>query len=110
MPAPVSTEAQPPPIISDAKKCDQQPERLNPLVLRKVDDLCQLLGEASARDQHGRGVGGPDASSADTLRPVLAGCAGLDAEPCQVAQDFELLSVGETREPADALGERTDVL
>ena len=110
MPAPASTEAEPPPIISDAKKGDQQPECLDPFVLRKIDDLRQLLGEASARHQHGRGVGGPDASSADALRPVLAGCMGLDAEPCQVAQDFELLSVGETLEPADALGERTDAL
>jgi len=50
MPAPVSAEAEPPPIISDAKECDQQPECLDPLVLRKVDDLCQLLGEASPRD------------------------------------------------------------
>ena len=88
-PYPPVTEAEPPPISSDAKKCDQKPERLDPLVLRKIGDLCQLLGEAPARDQHGRGVGRPDAGSADALRSVLAGCAGLDTEPCHIAQDLE---------------------
>ncbi|MDH6590007.1 hypothetical protein M2161_009198 [Streptomyces sp. SAI-133] len=109
MPAPVSTEA-PPPIISNAKERDQQPEGLDPFVRRDFDDLCQLFGEVPTRDQHGWGVGGPDAGSADALRPILARCTGLNTEPCQVAHHFELLSVGEFLEPADACGERTDAL
>jgi len=108
MTASVGTEPSPPPLVGHAEQSDQQPERLDALVLRQIDDLCQLLGQVPPYDQHDRGAGGPDPCLADSLRPVLDEGAGLDTEARQATRDFELLGAVQAPEPVDALIKRTD--